>query len=161
MEKTNVLRILQREKVPCAMHTYDVADGQIDGVSVARKVGLDLDMVFKTLVAKGSDGGIYVFVIPVAAQLDLKKAAKAAGVKGVEMLRQSELLPKTGYVHGGCSPIGMKKKYPVWVHDSARTLERMAISAGKIGVQAELAPADLLRLTEGAWASLTADRGEG
>ncbi len=160
MEKTNVLRILDKEKIPYAVHTYDISDGKIDGVSVAGKVGLDVAKVFKTLAAKGSDGGVYIFVIPAAAQLDLKKAAKAAGVKSIAMLRQSELLPKTGYVHGGCSPIGMKKKYPVWVHDSARTLERMAVSAGKIGVQTELAPDDLLRLTGAAWADLVADRGE-
>ena len=155
MDKSNVMRALERAKVPCKAHFYDVSDGKIDGVSVAQKVGLDPDTVFKTLVTRAHGGAVLVFVIPVRGELDLKKAARAAGVKSVEMLRQSELLGVTGYVHGGCSPVGMKKRFPTFVDSSALGLESMAVSAGKIGAQAELAPADLLRVTGAQTADLT------
>ncbi len=156
MDKTNVMRVLDRAKIGYQAHFYDGSDGKIDGVSVADKVGLPAVMVYKTLVTRAHGGGLLVFVIPVEKELDLKKAAKAAAVKSVEMLRQSELLPQTGYIHGGCSPIGMKKSFPTYIDKSAEHLAGMAVSAGKIGAQVELAPVDLLRMTGGKMADLTA-----
>lgn len=154
MEKTNVMRALDRAKIAYTAHFYDAADGRIDGVSVAQKVGLPVQSVFKTLVTRAHGGAVLVFVIPVEKELDLKKAARAAAVKSVEMLKQSELLPTTGYVHGGCSPVGMKKRFPTLIDQSAGALTSMAVSAGKIGAQVELAPADLLRAAEGSLADL-------
>lgn len=154
MDKTNVMRVLDRAKIPYTAHFYDASDGRIDGVSVAHKVGLPVQAVFKTLVTRAHGGAVLVFVIPVERELDLKKAARAAAVKSVEMLKQSELLPTTGYVHGGCSPIGMKKHFPTLIDQSAGALPRMAVSAGKIGAQVELAPDDLLRAAEAGLADL-------
>lgn len=155
MDKTNVMRTLDRAKIGYQAHFYDGKDGKIDGVSVASKVGLPTSMVYKTLVTRAHGGGLLVFVIPVEKELDLKKAARAAAVKSVEMLRQSELLPQTGYIHGGCSPVGMKKRFPTYIDKSAEQLASMAVSAGKIGAQVELAPADLLQVTGGKTADLT------
>lgn len=156
MDKTNVMRALDRAKVEYRAHFYDGSDGKIDGVSVANKVGLPVESVYKTLVTRAHGGSLLVFVIPVEKELDLKKAARAAAVKSVEMLRQSELLPLTGYVHGGCSPIGMKKSFSTYIDESAEQLLSMAVSAGKIGAQVELAPVDLLWMTGGKTADLTA-----
>lgn len=156
MDKTNVMRVLDRAKVEYRAHFYDGSDGKIDGVSVANKVGLPVESVYKTLVTRAHDGSLLVFVIPVEKELDLKKAARAAAVKSVEMLRQSELLPLTGYVHGGCSPIGMKKSFSTYIDESAEQLLSMAVSAGKIGAQVELTPVDLLWMTGGKTANLTA-----
>ena len=144
-EKTNVMRVLDQKKIPYTAHTYDPESG-IDGVSVARSLGQDPAAVFKTLVARGASGGYYVFDIPVAATLDLKKAAHAVGEKSVAMLPQKELLPLTGYVHGGCSPVGMKKAYPTVFHETVTDYDTVYISAGKIGAQVELAPGALLEL---------------
>lgn len=144
-EKTNVMRVLDQKKIPYTAHTYDPESG-IDGVSVARSLGQDPASVFKTLVARGASGGYYVFDIPVAATLDLKKAAHAVGEKSVAMLPQKELLPLTGYVHGGCSPVGMKKQFPTVFHETANELDLIAVSAGKIGHQVQVKPADLLNL---------------
>ena len=115
-------------------------------MTVARSLGLDPDRVFKTLVTKGASGGYYVFDIPVAATLDLKKAARAVGEKSVAMLPSKELLPLTGYVHGGCSPVGMKKPFPTVFHRSALDQETIFVSAGKIGFQVEVRPGDLIAL---------------
>ena len=146
-EKTNVMRLLDQKKVPYTPHTYPHGDGEApDGVTVARSLGLDPDRVFKTLVTKGASGGYYVFDIPVAATLDLKKAAKAVGEKSVAMLPSKELLPLTGYVHGGCSPVGMKKPFPTVFHRSALDQETILVSAGKIGFQVEVRPGDLIAL---------------
>ena len=146
-EKTNVMRTLEQKKIGYIAKTYPHGDGDpIDGVSVARAVGLDTAMVFKTLVCKGASGGHYVFDIPVAENLDLKKAAKAVGEKAVSMLPQKELLPLTGYVHGGCSPVGMKKQFPTVFHETAAEQEQIAVSAGKIGYQVVCKPGDLLAL---------------
>ena len=144
-EKTNVMRVLDQKKIPYTAHTYDPESG-IDGVSVARSLGQDPASVFKTLVARGASGGYYVFDIPVAATLDLKKAAHAVGEKSVAMLPQKELLPLTGYVHGGCSPVGMKKQFPTVFYETVNDLELVAVSAGKIGHQVQVKPADLLNL---------------
>lgn len=144
-EKTNVMRTLEQKKIPYIPHTYD-PDGGIDGVSVAAALGQEMGQVFKTLVTKGASGGYYVFDIPVAESLDLKKAAKAVGEKSVTMLPQKELLPLTGYVHGGCSPVGMKKPFPTVFHETALLYERVCVSAGKIGAQVECDREKLLAL---------------
>ena len=144
-EKTNVMRVLDQKKIPYTAHTYP-ADGPIDGVSVAGYLGQDVERVFKTLVTKGSTGAYYVFDIPVAENLDLKKAAKAVGEKSIAMLPQKDLLPLTGYVHGGCSPVGMKKQFPAVFHETAILYDTLCVSAGKVGAQVELAPRALLDL---------------
>ena len=153
-EKTNVMRVLEQKNIPYASHVYDPSAG-LDGVSVARQLGQDPECVFKTLVARGAAGGLYVFDIPVAESLDLKKAAKAVGEKSVSMLPQKELLPLTGYVHGGCSPVGMKKQYPTVFHETAEIIDTILVSAGKIGFQVELSPAALIDLVGGTTADLT------
>ena len=144
-EKTNVMRTLDQKKIPYTAFSYN-PDGPIDGVSVAAETGLDAASVFKTLVTKGASGAYYVFDIPVAENLDLKKGAKAVGEKSIAMLPQKELLPLTGYVHGGCSPVGMKKQFPTVFHETANELALVAVSAGKIGHQVQVKPDDLLKL---------------
>lgn len=144
-EKTNVMRTLDQKKIPYTAFSYD-PNGPIDGVSVAAETGLDAAGVFKTLVTKGASGAYYVFDIPVAENLDLKKAAKAVGEKSIAMLPQKELLPLTGYVHGGCSPVGMKKQFPTVFHETVNELALIAVSAGKIGHQVQVKPGDLLTL---------------
>ena len=144
-EKTNVMRTLDQKKIPYTAFSYD-PNGPIDGVSVAAETGLDAASVFKTLVTKGASGAYYVFDIPVAENLDLKKGAKAVGEKSIAMLPQKELLPLTGYVHGGCSPVGMKKQFPTVFHETVNDLELVAVSTGKIGHQVQVKPAALLDL---------------
>ena len=157
-EKTNVMRILDQKKIPYTPHAYPHdGDAAPDGLAVARSLGQDPETVFKTLVARGASNALYVFDIPVGDSLDLKKAAKAVGEKSVAMLRQKELLPLTGYVHGGCSPIGMKKQYPTVFHETAEILDTILVSAGKVGYQVELAPADLIALVGAGTADLTVD----
>lgn len=154
-EKTNVMRYLEQKKVVYSPHWYACPDSAVDGISVAALLGKDAGTVFKTLVAQGAAKTHYVFVIPVQRELDLKAAAKAAGEKSIQMLRQAELLPLTGYVHGGCSPLGMKKQLPTFLDACAQELETMTVSAGRIGAQVELAPADLCRLTRGRFAAVS------
>ena len=156
-EKTNVMRILEQKGIPYTPHTYDHENGAVDGVTVARSLGQDPEAVFKTLVARGASGGLYVFDIPVGDSLDLKKAAKAVGEKSIAMLHQKELLPLTGYIHGGCSPVGMKKQYPTVFHETAEILDTIMVSAGKIGYQVELSPADLMELVGAETADLTVE----
>ncbi|MFF2447335.1 Cys-tRNA(Pro) deacylase [Neobacillus sp. NPDC058068] len=146
--KTNAMRILDAKKVSYCMLTYDNKDGKIDGVSVAGKIGRDVNEVYKTLVAQGVSKNIYVFVIPVAAELDLKKAAKAAAEKKVEMIFVKDIQKWTGYIRGGCSPIGMKKEYQTFLDESCSLLDLIVVSAGKIGVQIVLAPEDLKEITK-------------
>ena len=160
-EKTNVMRVLEQKKVPYEAHVYGL-DGakpdevaQLTGEEIALRLGEPVEQVFKTLVTRGKSGGYYVFVIPVACSLDLKKAAKACGEKSVAMILQKELLPLTGYVHGGCSPVGMKKQFPTYVDSSAEKFDRMFVSAGKVGVQVELAPSDLAKVVRLQFAELT------
>lgn len=143
-EKTNVMRTLDQKKIPYTAHSYD-PDGPIDGVSVAQTLGQPPEQVFKTLVTKAASGAYYVFDIPVAENLDLKKAAKAVGEKSVAMLPQKELLPLTGYV-GGCSPVGMKKQFPTVFHETALLYGTICVSAGKIGHQVECDPNALIAL---------------
>ena len=156
-EKTNVMRVLDQKKAPYTPHTYPVGDAAPDGVTVARLLGQDPAAVFKTLVARGASGGYYVFDIPVEATLDLKKAARAVGEKSVAMLPAKELLPLTGYVHGGCSPVGMKKRFPTVFHQSCLEQQTICVSAGKVGFQVELNPADLMALTDASAADLIAE----
>ena len=144
-EKTNVMRVLEQKKIPYTAHAYP-ADGPIDGVSVAGYLGQDVEQVFKTLVTRAASGAYYVFDIPVAESLDLKKAAKAVGEKSIAMIQQKELLPLTGYVHGGCSPVGMKKQFPTVFHETVILFDTICVSAGKIGAQVEVAPNDLIAL---------------
>lgn len=132
MEKTNAMRQFDRKKLKYEVHSYE---GVISGVDVAAVLGQNAEQVFKTLVTVGKSGGHYVFMIPVAQELDLKKAAKAVGEKSIAMLPQKELLPLTGYIHGGCSPVGMKKQFPTVIHESAADYETIFFSAGKIGLQ--------------------------
>ncbi len=142
-EKTNVMRVLDGKKIPYESHAYD-QDATMSGEQIAGILGEDADKVFKTLVTQGKSGAYYVFVVPVKGELDLKKAAKAAGEKAISMIKQKDLLPLTGYVHGGCSPIGMKKAFPTFVHESALNYDKMFVSAGKVGYQIEISPADLI-----------------
>lgn len=141
MEKTNAMRQLDRKKLAYAVHTYE--GGALSGAEVARTIGLEPERVFKTLVTTGKSGAHYVFMLPVEAELDLKKAAAAVGEKSVAMLHQRDLLPLTGYIHGGCSPIGMKKQFPTVIDRSAAGFERICFSAGRVGMMLETAPASL------------------
>ena len=153
--KTNVMRTLDQKKIKYTPHSYPVSDGTpIDGISVASYKNKDASAVYKTLVCVGASKKHYVFVIPVSAQLDLKKCAKAAGEKKVEMIKQKELLPLTGYVHGGCSPVGMKKPFKTFFHSDVLGLETVTVSAGKIGYQAEVEPKALMDLIGAAAADL-------
>ena len=153
-EKTNIMRVLDQKKIPYTPYSYP-ADGPLDGESVARTLGADPMRVFKTLVTVGASKKYYVFCIPGPRTLDLKAAAKTVGEKSIAMLRQAELLPLTGYVHGGCSPVGMKKLFPTVIDESAGEWERIFVSAGKIGFQVELAPGDLAPLVRAKFAHVT------
>jgi len=146
-EKTNVMRTLEQKKIAYTAHAYPHGEGEApDGISVAQSLGQDPARVFKTLVTRGASGGYYVFDIPVAETLDLKKAAKAVGEKSIAMILSRELLPLTGYVHGGCSPVGMKKQFPTVFHETALLFDTIMVSAGKIGYQVEVDPEDLVAL---------------
>ena len=143
--KTNVMRILERQKIAYNHYCYE-GTGAVGGIEVAAALGEDADRVFKTLVTVSRSRRYYVFMIPVAAELNLKKAAAAVGEKDVEMLKQKDLLPLTGYVHGGCSPIGMKKQFPTVVHNSAENYATIIYSAGKVGYQVETSLAGLRKV---------------
>ena len=152
-DKTNVMRILSQNKIGYKAYYY--GDGTaLSGAEVAAELGQNPVRVFKTLVTVGKTGEHYVFVIPVLGELDLKKAARAAGEKNIEMIKQKELLPLTGYVHGGCSPIGMKKQFRTFIDSSAEGCETIFFSAGKIGAQVEVAPQNLIRLIGAGFAEL-------
>lgn len=155
--KTNVMRVLEQHKITYAAHEYEHGKEAIDGASVAKMLGQDPAHVFKTLVARGKSGGFHVFVIPVEKELDLKKAAKAAGEKAVELVHVKELLSLTGYVRGGCSPVGMKKAFPTVFDESVNTIPTVMVSAGKIGYQIECSPADLVALVRASTAPITTD----
>ncbi|MBD7938821.1 Cys-tRNA(Pro) deacylase [Cytobacillus sp. Sa5YUA1] len=145
--KTNAMRLLEQAKVSYEVITYDVADGKIDGLSVAEKTGKLGQMVFKTLVTVGASKQNYVFVIPVDKELDMKKAAKASGEKKVEMIHVKDIQKITGYIRGGCSPIAMKKQYPTYIDTSAKDMKSMIVSGGKLGTQIELTLQDLIKMT--------------
>jgi len=152
--KTNVMRMLDKEKVPYTPHTYDHGDGAIDGASVAAKMGQDPARVFKTLVTQGAGKSYFVFVVPVLAELDLKKAAKSVGEKSVAMLHVADINKVTGYVRGGCSPVGMKKQYTTVFDESVLAQEKVYVSGGRIGTQVCCAPADLIRAARAATAKI-------
>lgn len=144
--KTNAMRILDSKKIKYNMLSYDVSDDHVDGISVANKIGRDVNEVYKTLVTQGTSKELYVYVIPVNENLDLKKAAKVAGEKKVEMIHVSDINKLTGYIRGGCSPVGMKKLYSTFINETAKDLESIIVSAGKIGYQIELNPYDLQKV---------------
>jgi Cys-tRNA(Pro)/Cys-tRNA(Cys) deacylase len=144
-QKTNALRILETAGIAHEVYTYDAADGRIDAAAVAEKLGKNPNEFFKTLVARGGKN-IYVFCIPGDGELDLKKAARAAGEKKIELVAVKELLPLTGYVRGGCSPVGMKKAYPLFLDAQAEGRDRIIISGGAIGVQVSLDPRELVKI---------------
>lgn len=154
INKTNAMRILDKEKVVYEMKTYDASDGKIDGISVAKKVGRDENEIFKTIVTIGQSKEIYVFVIPVNKEIDLKKAAKVAGEKKVDMLPLNDLLKVTGYIRGGCSPVGMKKLYKTFIEESAKSLSTIVFSGGKIGMQIEMNPNDLINVISAEYAHI-------
>ncbi len=145
-DKTNVMRVLDGRKIAYDKHSYE-PDATMSGEEIAHILGEDAGKVFKTLVTQGKSGAYYVFVVPVNEELNLKKAATASGEKAVSMIKQKELLPLTGYVHGGCSPIGMKKQFPTFLHETATAYDTVCVSAGRVGCQIELAPSDLISVT--------------
>ena len=152
--KTNVMRILDKAKLPYTPHEYDHEDGAVDGVTVAARLGQKVEEVFKTLVCHGHSGDYCVFVIPVAEELDLKKAARAAGEKSVEMIPVRDINSVTGYVRGGCSPIGMKKSYKTFFDESCKSIHHIIVSAGKIGYQIEMEPEALVTFVRGSVADI-------
>jgi len=156
--KTNAVRIVEAEGVTYEMHEYDAPEGFLDGVSVAEALGQDPKQVFKTLVTVGASRQNYVCVIPVAEELDLKKAAKHFGEKKIEMLPSKLITQTTGYIKGGCSPVGMKKPFPTAVDQTAEHIDTIMVSGGKVGLQMQLPVEDLLRITGGKLADLTVEQ---
>lgn len=154
-KKTNAMRLLDASKIPYEVRTYDWEENDLSGTHAADAVGMAREAVFKTLVARGDKTGFVVFCIPVAEELDLKKAARVSCNKAVEMLHVKELLPTTGYVRGGCSPIGMKKKFPTYIDETAMLFDAIAVSGGMRGVQLIVSPDALLAYTESTYAELT------
>lgn len=152
-QKTNAMRILDKEKIPYQTRTYTCTEF-IDGITVAQTLGQPLEQTFKTLTAQGKSKNYYVFVLPVAEELDLKKAAHAAGEKSMELLHVKDILAVTGYIRGGCTSIGMKKQYPVFLHQSAADFDTVFVSGGRLGTQIELAPQDLLKAARGVFADI-------
>ena len=155
--KNNVIRLLENAGIAFTAHEYDISDGEIDAQSIARKLGVEGDRVFKTLVTEDPDRRHYVFVVPAIASLNLKKAAKTAGVKSIAMIKQKDLLGLTGYIHGGCSPIGMKKLFPTVFHEAILDLKTVTVSAGRIGRQIEIEPSLLIPLVNGKTADITVE----
>lgn len=152
-DKTNVMRVLDSKKIPYNSYSY-TPDSTLSGEEIARLLNEDVNRVFKTLVTQAKSGGYYVFVIPVSAELNLKKAASAVNEKAVSMIKQKELLPLTGYVHGGCSPVGMKKKFPTVIHETAKSFDKIFVSAGRVGNQVELSPQELSGLVNADFADV-------
>ncbi|MCD7709033.1 MAG: Cys-tRNA(Pro) deacylase [Clostridiales bacterium] len=152
--KTNAMRILESMGISYEPHTYECKEF-VDGIQIADRLGLPYEKVFKTLVTVGNSKNYFVFVLPIAAELDLKKAAKSVGEKSVEMIHVKDINSVTGYIRGGCTAIGMKKKYVTRIDVSAKTQETIIVSGGRIGLQVELAPGDLLRAAEAEYAELT------
>lgn len=155
IKKTNAMRLLDAANIPYETRSYDYDESDLSGVHAAEVLGLPCETVFKTLVARGDKTGLTVFCIPVAEELDLKKAAKVSGNKSIELLHVKELLPSTGYIRGGCSPIGMKKKLPTFLDETAMLFDTIAVSAGQRGVQILLSPDELLSFTDAAYVDIT------
>ena len=159
--KTNAMRMLERAKIPYTAHEYPHEEGQaVDGANVARLTGQDPARVFKTLVTQGADRNYYVFVVPVLAELDLKKAAKSTGVKSVAMIHVADINKVTGYIRGGCSPVGMKKQYLTVFDESCLTQDTILVSGGRIGTQIECAPQQLIAAVRGKTAAITQEQAE-
>ena len=146
--KTNAMRILDKEKINYKIYTYDVSDNITDGISVALKTGKKVEEVYKTLVTQGISKTFYVFVIPVDKELDLKKIAALTKEKKIDMIPMKDLLSITGYVKGGCSPVGMKKLFQTFFHEDILNLQTITVSGGKVGIQIELSPNDLISITK-------------
>ncbi len=155
MDKTNAMRMLDKNKIAYSVFTYDASDGVIDGVSVAGKVGQDAAFVYKTLVTQGKSKNYFVFVIPVAKELDLKAAAKAVGEKSVEMIAVKDINKVTGYIRGGCSPVGMKKPFQTVIDSSANELDYFFVSGGKIGIQLQVSPKEIADLIGASFSEIT------
>ena len=153
MKKTNAMRILENENIKFEIIEYSTKDG-IGGADVAEKLGEDKNKVFKTLVTESKEGENYVFVVPVLSELDLKKGAKVSGSKKIEMITQKKLLRLTGYVHGGCSPVGMKKSFKTFIDSSAENLDYFYISGGKVGMQIKLNPKELISAIDGEFSDI-------
>lgn len=151
--KTNAMRILETQKISYEMHTYE-CDEFIDGIQIADMLGLPHEKVYKTLVTQGNSKNYYVFVIPIAEELDMKKAAKSVGEKSVAMLHVKDINAVTGYIRGGCTSIGMKKQYVTRIAREAQLLEKIIVSGGKLGVQLELSPADLAKAAKAEFADI-------
>lgn len=153
--KTNAIRLIEQQKIAHDIFEYTTEDGAaVDGVTVATKIGQPVEHVYKTLIATAGKGQYFVFVVPVAAELNLKAAAKVVGEKKVELIAVKELLGLTGYVRGGCSPVGMKKLFPTYIEQAAETLAYVIVSAGKIGMQMKLAPQDLAKVSNARFAQI-------
>ena len=153
--KTNALRLLSAAEIEFSVYTYEVEDGQIDARSMARKIGRSQDEVFKTLVAVSPLHEHFVFVIPASGELDLKKAARVSGQKSIELIPQKQLFPLTGYIHGGCSPVGMKKLFPTFFDETALIFDTICVSGGRIGLTLCLHPETLCEFVQGSFADLT------
>lgn len=149
------MRLLDEGNISFVPHEYDIADGEIDACSIARKLGKSPDEVFKTLVTEAPGPEYYVFVVPASGELNLKKAAKAAKVKSIDMIPLKKLLPLTGYVHGGCSPVGMKKKFPTFIDETAILFDRIFVSGGYVGLNLEIPPEELAGFVDAEFADLT------
>lgn len=152
--KTNAVRLVESAKIPCREAFYDYDENDLSGIHAAKAVGLPGEQVYKTLVARGDRSGINVFCIPVCFELDLKKAAKITGDKKIELVHVKELLALTGYIRGGCSPVGMKKKYPTFMDETCQLYDEIAVSAGERGHQMILPPAELARLVDAEFVDL-------
>ncbi|WP_087971963.1 Cys-tRNA(Pro) deacylase [Oceanobacillus rekensis] len=155
IQKTNAIRMLEKEKISYYVHEYPWSAEHLDAKTAAEKIGMPLDKIYKTLVTVGEKTGVTIACIPAEHELDLKALAKVSGNKKVEMLGMKDIEATTGYIRGGCSPIGMKKNFPTYVAATAKTMDKIILSAGKRGMQIELAPADLLSVTEAVYADLT------
>ena len=153
--KTNALRIIESAEVDFKVFEYDISDGMIDAVSIARKIGREPEQTFKTLVTEDPKHEYFVFVIPGCGELDLKKAAKITGKKSIDLIPSKQLLPLTGYIHGGCSPVGMKKAFPTFIDETAILYETICVSGGRVGLNIAIAPESLAGLTGAEFADLT------
>jgi len=156
--KTNAVRLLDASGIPCEERVYDISDGRIDALAIAEKLGESPDQVFKTLVTVSDKKSFFVFVVPASAELDLKKAASAAGVKSIEMIPLKTLFPLTGYVHGGCSPVGMKKFFPTFIDETACLFDHICVSAGAVGANISIDPEALARFLPAAFADISRPR---
>lgn len=154
MKKTNAVRILESNNIEFELFEYEFNEDEIDAVSVANKINAPAEAVFKTLVAIGDKSGYVVFIIPGNAELNLKKAAKVSGNKSVEMIKAKDLLSVTGYIRGGCSPIGMTKKYPSYLEETSQLFEKIYFSAGVRGMQVKVSPHDLVKVTDSTFADI-------